>query len=191
MLLRLHREIKEAVGGGRRLLSLVFGLFSLHASLSDATSVRSVAKSDPWALLGGEQIPVLRCCLTLEPAEYRIKSNFWRRKAASQVAFSSGLSRKHWRLSFPSKEEKPGDTFCKSSIFTFGLWHECVGTVTPSLHNPQKPSPTPRRERQMDEWMEGRQEAPNQLKLNKRGLGYPSASHNPIMEVTEKHGEVL
>ena len=54
MLLRLHGEIEEAVGGGRQLLSLVFGLFSLHASLRDATSVRSIAKSDPRALLGGE-----------------------------------------------------------------------------------------------------------------------------------------
>lgn len=62
MLLRLHGEIKEAVGGGRQLLSLVFGLFSLHASLSDATSVRSIAKSNPLALLGGEQIPLLLDC---------------------------------------------------------------------------------------------------------------------------------
>ena len=53
-------EIKEAVGGGRLLLSLVFGLFSLHASLSDATSVATIAKSDPRALLGGEQIPAPR-----------------------------------------------------------------------------------------------------------------------------------
>lgn len=61
MLLRLHGEIKEAVGGGRQLLcSCSFGLFSLHASLSDATSVTSIAKSDPGALLGGEQILVLR-----------------------------------------------------------------------------------------------------------------------------------
>lgn len=53
MLLRLHGERKEAVGGGRQLLSIVLGLFSLHASLSDATSVRAFAKSDPRALLGG------------------------------------------------------------------------------------------------------------------------------------------
>lgn len=69
MLLRLHGEIEEAVGGGRQLLSSVFGLFSLHASLSDATSVRFIAKSDPRALLGGEQIPVLRCCLISGPAD--------------------------------------------------------------------------------------------------------------------------
>lgn len=55
------------------MLSLDFGLFSLHASLSDATSVRSIAKSDPRALLGGEQIPVLRCYLILEPADERMK----------------------------------------------------------------------------------------------------------------------
>lgn len=53
-------EIKEAVGRGRQLLSLVFGLFSLHASLSDATSVTTIAKSNPRALLGGEQIAVPR-----------------------------------------------------------------------------------------------------------------------------------
>lgn len=55
MLLRLHGEIKEVVGGGRQLLSLVFGLFSLHASFSDATSVRSFARSDPQALLEHEE----------------------------------------------------------------------------------------------------------------------------------------
>lgn len=59
MLLRLHGEIKELVGGGRQCLSLVFGLFSLHTSLSDAMSVASIAKNDPRALLGGEQIPLL------------------------------------------------------------------------------------------------------------------------------------
>lgn len=47
MLLRLHGEIKEVVGGGRQLLSLVFGLFSLHASLSDATSIRR-SKDQAW-----------------------------------------------------------------------------------------------------------------------------------------------
>lgn len=55
MLLRLHGEIKEAVGGGRWLLSLDFGLFPLHASLSDATSVSSFAKSDSGALLGASR----------------------------------------------------------------------------------------------------------------------------------------
>lgn len=59
MLLRFHWEIKEVVGGGRPLLSFIFGSFSLHASLSDATSVRSSAKSDSGApMKGGEQIPL-------------------------------------------------------------------------------------------------------------------------------------
>lgn len=67
MLLRLHGEIKEAVGGGRQLLSLVFGLFSLHASLSDAMSVRSFAKSDPRALLEHEEENCIQWCLLIRP----------------------------------------------------------------------------------------------------------------------------
>lgn len=114
MLLRLHGEMEEAVGGDTQLLSLVFGLFFLHASLSDATSVKvycqkqssssTRGRADSWAQM------------LLECGANRRENG--RKKTVSCNTFSIVLSRK--------KNTFPNFDIQRLNMNTYYIYLHCI-----------------------------------------------------------------
>lgn len=185
MLLRLHREIKEAAGGREGAASCCpfsfFGLFSLHASLGDATSVRSAAKSDPRALLGGERIPALRCLRDFGASRLQNKSPIVGGKLRPRMPPRRAIPETSRDFYFHLEK-------LKRNLVFFG--RACALSQMCRDGDVSRKKKTHIRSESLQ--VEVRRESPNRLKRSKPELGYPSMCLDSVVEVMGRgNGKVL